>query len=196
VLSLAARPRVLWVAAHYLELPVMLEDTWSCLLACVEDTLLRVWRLESDAHARLLATSAREGLLFKKAALAQLGAPQQASKANQAQFDAAAASALVELPEYRADALQVALCVLQYLAWVVQANAQRRGVDGKAGPAEVALAKRLLDVVKAAGAAEATGEAQRSGSGRRAKPWPGASRSDRFVALPPEPLPPQPLFTH
>ncbi|GBF90113.1 hypothetical protein Rsub_02821 [Raphidocelis subcapitata] len=157
VLSLAARPRVLWVAAHYLELPVMLEDTWSCLLACVEDTLLRVWRLESDAHARLLATSAREGLLFKKAALAQLGAPQQASKANQAQFDAAAASALVELPEYRADALQVALCVLQYLAWVVQANAQRRGVDGKAGPAEVALAKRLLDVVKAAGAAEATG---------------------------------------
>jgi len=50
----------------------MLEDTWSGLLACVEDTLVRVWRLEGDAHARLLAASAREGLLFKKVALAQL----------------------------------------------------------------------------------------------------------------------------
>ena len=71
-LALAARPRVLWVAAHYLELPAMLEDTWSCLLACVEDTLLKLWRLESDAHTRLLAASAREGLLFKKAVLPQL----------------------------------------------------------------------------------------------------------------------------
>ena len=70
--ALAARPRVLWVAAHYLELPAMLEDTWSCLLACVEDTLLKLWRLESDAHTRLLAASAREGLLFKKAVLPQL----------------------------------------------------------------------------------------------------------------------------
>lgn len=71
-LSLAARPRVLWVAAHYLELPAMLEDTWSCLLGCVEDTLMRVWRLEGDAHARLLAASAREGLLFKRVNMPQL----------------------------------------------------------------------------------------------------------------------------
>jgi len=78
-------------------------------------------------------------------------------KAAQAQFDAAAASALVELPEYRADGLQVALCVLQYLSWVVQANAQRKDKASKPGPAEVALAKRLLEVVKTAGAAEATG---------------------------------------
>lgn len=55
--------------------------------------------------------------------------------------------------------LQVALCVLQYLAWVVQANSRRK--DGTvAGPAEAALARRLLEVVKAAGAAEATGEAR------------------------------------
>jgi hypothetical protein len=71
-LALAARPRVLWVAAHYLELPTMLEETWSCLLACVEDTLMRVWRLEGDAHARLLAASAREGLLHKKVQMPQL----------------------------------------------------------------------------------------------------------------------------
>ncbi len=50
--------------------------------------------------------------------------------------------------------------MLQYLAWVVQANAQRRASDTKPGPAEVALAKRLLEVVKAAGAAEATGAAR------------------------------------
>ena len=50
----------------------------------------------------------------------------------------------------------MALCVLQYLSWVVQANSRRK--DGAAaGPAEPALARRLLDVVKAAGAAEATG---------------------------------------
>jgi hypothetical protein len=71
-LALAARPRVLWVAAHYLELPAMLEETWSCLLGCVEDTLLRVWRMEGDAHTRLLAASAREGLLFKRATILQL----------------------------------------------------------------------------------------------------------------------------
>ena len=52
---------------------------------------------------------------------------------------------------------QVSLCVLQYLCWVVQASAQRRAVIGKPGPAEVALAKRLLEVVKAASLAEATG---------------------------------------
>ncbi|KAI8464574.1 MAG: hypothetical protein J3K34DRAFT_114028 [Monoraphidium minutum] len=155
VLALAVRPRVLWVAAHYLELPAMLEETWSCLLACVEDTLLRVWRLEGDAHARLLAASARDGVLFKKVAMPQLGLMQ--GKDTQALFDAAAASALVELPEYRADGLQVALCVLQYLSWVVQANAHRKGISAAAGPAEAALARRLLDVVRAAGAAEATG---------------------------------------
>lgn len=47
--------------------------------------------------------------------------------------------------------------MLQYLVWVVQANAARRAATGKAGPAEVALAKKLLEVVKAAGQAEATG---------------------------------------
>jgi hypothetical protein len=52
---------------------------------------------------------------------------------------------------------QVTLCVLQYLSWVVQANAQRKNKAAKAGPAEVALAKKLLDVVKMAAAAEATG---------------------------------------
>lgn len=71
-LSLAARPRVLWVAAHYLELPAMLEETWACLLGCVEDTLMRVWRLEGDAHARLLAASARDGVLFKRVVMPQL----------------------------------------------------------------------------------------------------------------------------
>lgn len=173
-LALAVRPRVLWVAAHYLELPAMLEDTWSCLLACVEDTLLKLWRLESDAHTRLLAASARDGVLFKRVALPQLvrggrgpvvggqsgagtrlrcwavrgvsravcllqrraGAghtllqamlppptatalPRQGAapgKGGQAQFDAAAASALVELPEYRADGLQARGCRLQRLA--------------------------------------------------------------------------------
>jgi hypothetical protein len=50
----------------------MLDDTWACLLGCVEDTLLRVWRMEGDAHARLLAAGAREGLLFKKVAITQL----------------------------------------------------------------------------------------------------------------------------
>jgi len=35
-LALAVRPRVLWVAAHYLELPAMLDETWAVLLGCVE----------------------------------------------------------------------------------------------------------------------------------------------------------------
>lgn len=56
---------------------------------------------------------------------------------------------------------QVALCVLQYLSWVVQANSRRKDVSAQAGPAEAALARRLLDVVKAAGAAEATGALHR-----------------------------------
>lgn len=155
-LALAARPRVLWVAAHYLELPAMLEETWSCLLGCVEDTLLRVWKMEGDAHARLLAASAREGVLFKRVTLPQLGA-NAGKRAQQTLFDAAAASALVELPEYRADGLQVALCVLQYLSWVVQANTRQKEAGAPSGPAEAALAKRLLEIVKAAGAAEATG---------------------------------------
>ena len=51
----------------------------------------------------------------------------------------------------------MALCVLQYLAWVVQANSRRKDGPAASGPAEAALARRLLDVVKAAGAAEATG---------------------------------------
>lgn len=47
-------------------------------------------------------------------------------------FDAAAASALVEMHEYRSDALQVGLTVLQYLVWVVQANiASTQGGTGK-----------------------------------------------------------------
>ena len=191
-LALATRPRALWVAAHYLELPAALEDTWAALLACLEDTLLRVWRLEGDAHARLLAASARDGVLARRAALPQLGggaaAPggggsSKAAAAAQSQFDAAAASALVELPEYRADGLAAALCVLQYLAWTVQAaaaaaGARRGGATAHAGPAEAALARRLLDVVKAAGAAEATGADLKEWTRRMARALAAAAEQD------------------
>jgi hypothetical protein len=161
------------------------------------------------------------------------------SKQGQQQFDAAAASALVELPEYRSDGLlvrtppaeggllggkavaaappcfpvpdptfpparrplppppQVALCVLQYLAWVVQANAQQRAVTGKPGPAEVALAKRLMDVVKAAGAAEATGGLGAQGAAARHRTArPGLQAAPGSIGLhrshPPASLPARP----
>jgi hypothetical protein len=71
-LALAVRPRVLWVAAHYLELPAMLDETWGVLLSCVEDALLRAGKAEGDARARQLAASARDGLLLKKFAMPQL----------------------------------------------------------------------------------------------------------------------------
>lgn len=44
-LALAVRPRVLWVVAHYLELPGMMDDTWASLLAALEDVLLRLHRV-------------------------------------------------------------------------------------------------------------------------------------------------------
>lgn len=71
-LSLAVRPRVLWVAAHYLELPTMFDDTWGVLLGCVEDMLLRAQKVEADAHARQLAVSATDGFLLKRFTLPQL----------------------------------------------------------------------------------------------------------------------------
>lgn len=71
-LALAVRPRVLWVAAHYLELPSMLDNTWGVLLSCVEDGLIRGNKMEGDARTRQLAASARDGLLLKKFALSQL----------------------------------------------------------------------------------------------------------------------------
>jgi hypothetical protein len=74
-LALAVRPRVLWVAAHYLELPAMLDETWGVLLSCVEDALLRAGKAEGDARARQLAASARDGLLLKKFAMPQLVSP-------------------------------------------------------------------------------------------------------------------------
>ncbi|KAF8065439.1 hypothetical protein HT031_003040 [Scenedesmus sp. PABB004] len=202
-LSLAARPRVLWVAAHYLELPSLLDDTWATLLGAVEDALLRAGKAEGDARARQLAASAREGLLLKKFALPQLSNLGRDRSGAHTTFDAAAASALVELPEYRADGLavrhggpaprraaprrarrrsrgraapraaarprpserprcaapQVGLCVLQYLVWVVQATlaAGPGGPGVPAGPAEAVLARKLLDLVRAAGGAEGAG---------------------------------------
>lgn len=71
-LALAVRPRVLWVAAHYLELPSMLDTTWGVLLMCVEEAVLRSNKMEGDARTRQLAASAREGLLLKKFAMPQL----------------------------------------------------------------------------------------------------------------------------
>eukprot|EP00775_Hariotina_reticulata_P003868 gene3868-4123_t len=166
-LALAVRPRVLWVAAHYLELPAMLDETWGVLLGCVEDALLRAGKAESDGRARQLAASARDGLLLKKFVMPQLvnAGPRDRSGA-QTTFDAAAASALVEMPEYRADALQVGLTVLQYLVWVVQSQlaASAAGPGVPPGPAEAVLAKKLLDLVKAIAASDsaATGAAAKA----------------------------------
>lgn len=65
--------RVLWVAAHYLELPSLLDDTWSVLLGCVDDAVCRgVDKQEADGHTRQLAASARDGLLLKRFAAPQL----------------------------------------------------------------------------------------------------------------------------
>lgn len=71
-------------------------------------------------------------------------------------FDAAAASALVELPEYRSDGLLVGLTVLQYLVWVVQSTVLHTA-SGIAGPTEAVLARKLLDITKAVSGADATG---------------------------------------
>lgn len=66
--------------------------------------------------------------------------------------------------------VQVGLTVLQYLVWVVQSMCVAAGsfaatksgpVVAAAGPSEQVLAKKLLDLVKAAGAAEAAGNAWR-----------------------------------
>ncbi|KAF6259723.1 hypothetical protein COO60DRAFT_981413 [Scenedesmus sp. NREL 46B-D3] len=103
-------------------------------------------------------------------------------------FDAAAASALVEMPEYRSDGLQVGLTVLQYLAWVVQASiaastaaaaaaaatgpgsgAAASAAAAAAGPAEGVLARKLLDLVRAVGAQEAAGVDMREWCKRMAR---------------------------
>lgn len=72
-LALAVRPRLLWVGAHYLELPSLLDDTWTTLLVAAEELLARGGgKVETDARARRLAASSREGLLLKRATLPQL----------------------------------------------------------------------------------------------------------------------------
>ncbi|WIA16763.1 hypothetical protein OEZ85_013414 [Tetradesmus obliquus] len=174
-LAHAVRPRVLWVAAHYLELPNLFDESWGLLLAWLEDALLRSVKAEGDARCRQLAASARDGLLLKKWAMPQLSNLGRDKSGAQTTFDAAAASALVEMPEYRSDGLQVGLTVLQYLAWVVQAScaasaaaaaaaavqssstAANGAAAAAAGPAEAVLARKLLELVKAVGAQDAAG---------------------------------------
>ncbi len=68
-LALSIRPRVLWVAAHYLELPSLLDETWGLLLGCVEEALVRWPRAAGDGRQRHLAVSATDGVLFRPAAL-------------------------------------------------------------------------------------------------------------------------------
>ena len=46
--------------------------------------------------------------------------------------------------------------MLQYLVWVVQSNVLR-SYTGVAGPAEVLLAKRLMDITRAVSNADTTG---------------------------------------
>jgi hypothetical protein len=46
LVSRALRPRLLWVAAQHLELPAGHEETWHHLVGCLEDQLLRIWRME------------------------------------------------------------------------------------------------------------------------------------------------------
>lgn len=72
VLCLCCMRRVLWVAAHYLELPSLLDDTWSVLLGCVEDAVCRGDKQEADGRTRQLAASARDGVLLKHFAAPQL----------------------------------------------------------------------------------------------------------------------------
>jgi hypothetical protein len=69
---------------------------------------------------------------------------------------------LTELQGYWCCWLQVGLTVLQYLVWVVQSNVLR-SYTGMAGPAEVLLARRLMDITKAVSNADATGEACAAG---------------------------------
>jgi hypothetical protein len=64
--------RVLWVAAHYLELPSLLDDTWGVLLGCVDESVCRGAKQEADGRTRQLAASARDGLLLKRFAAPQL----------------------------------------------------------------------------------------------------------------------------
>jgi hypothetical protein len=60
------------VAAHYLELPSLLDDTWGVLLGCVDDAVCRGAKQEADGRTRQLAASARDGLLLKRFAAPQL----------------------------------------------------------------------------------------------------------------------------
>jgi hypothetical protein len=60
--------------------------------------------------------SARDGLLLRRFAMPQLQTAASKAAGGKTTFDAAAASALVELPEYRCDAMQVGLaCLVFYI---------------------------------------------------------------------------------
>jgi hypothetical protein len=52
LVSRALRPRLLWVVAQHLELPGVHEEIWHHLVGCLEDQLLRIWRMEQVRRRR------------------------------------------------------------------------------------------------------------------------------------------------
>ncbi|KAG2451357.1 hypothetical protein HYH02_003961 [Chlamydomonas schloesseri] len=139
-LSSAARPRVMWVAAHCMALPGHWDDRWELLLNCLDSLMVRGTDVLAASRRADVMGSALAGSLFKA------GRQAWNDPSRPFLFDIASASALCEAPEYEVQGLLSGLAALQHLAARlinVIADAVPHGAAGAAHGQASAVAKRL-----------------------------------------------------